>query len=75
MLTIIFEGHGGERNGYLRDHNIETFLIIPSDKYRDVSLISNTIFSLILNWSTRKKKEKRKKSLRVKSFSHENANE
>nr|CAH0106081.1 unnamed protein product [Daphnia galeata] len=28
-------GHGGERNGYLRDHNIETFLIIPSDKYRD----------------------------------------
>lgn len=30
-------GHGGERNGFLRDHNIETFLIIPSDKYRDVN--------------------------------------
>ncbi|XP_047100932.1 adenylate cyclase type 5-like [Schistocerca piceifrons] len=22
-------GHGGERNAYLRDHNIETFLIVP----------------------------------------------
>lgn len=32
-------GHGGDRNGYLRDHNIETFLIIPSDKYRDVSTL------------------------------------
>jgi adenylate cyclase 5 len=30
-------GHGGERNAYLRDHNIETFLIVPADTYRTVS--------------------------------------
>jgi len=30
-------GHGGERNAYLRDHNIETFLIVPADTYRVVS--------------------------------------
>jgi hypothetical protein len=30
-------GHGGERNAYLRDHNIETFLIVPADTYRAVS--------------------------------------
>ncbi|XP_069690634.1 adenylate cyclase type 6 isoform X2 [Periplaneta americana] len=27
-------GRGGERNAYLRDHNIETFLIVPGDTYR-----------------------------------------
>ena len=27
-------GHGGERNSYLRDHNIETYLIVPGDTYR-----------------------------------------
>uniref|UniRef100_A0A1B6DUR8 adenylate cyclase n=1 Tax=Clastoptera arizonana TaxID=38151 RepID=A0A1B6DUR8_9HEMI len=27
-------GRGGERNSYLRDHNIETFLIVPSDTFR-----------------------------------------
>jgi hypothetical protein len=30
-------GHGGERNAYLRDHNIETFLIVPADTCRTVS--------------------------------------
>lgn len=24
-------GNGGERNAYLKDHNIETFLIVPDD--------------------------------------------
>ncbi|XP_047740050.1 adenylate cyclase type 5 [Hyalella azteca] len=28
-------GHGGDRNAYLKTHNIETFLIVPSDEYRD----------------------------------------
>lgn len=28
------EGHGGERNGYLKDHNIQTYLIVPGDTYR-----------------------------------------
>lgn len=32
-------GHGGERNSYLRDHNIETFLIVPANTYRTVSSI------------------------------------
>ncbi|XP_063224763.1 adenylate cyclase type 6 [Bacillus rossius redtenbacheri] len=27
-------GNGGERNTYLRDHNIETYLIVPGDTYR-----------------------------------------
>nr|CAD7440031.1 unnamed protein product [Timema bartmani] len=27
-------GNGGERNSYLRDHNIETYLIVPGDTYR-----------------------------------------
>ncbi|XP_022249771.1 adenylate cyclase type 5-like isoform X2 [Limulus polyphemus] len=27
-------GNGGERHAYLRDHNIETFLIVPDDKTR-----------------------------------------
>lgn len=24
-------GNGGERNAYLKDHNIETFLIVPDE--------------------------------------------
>lgn len=47
-------GHGGERNGYLRDHNIDSFLIIPSDKYRDVSTIRLVYHSI--NQSTHNKK-------------------
>jgi len=35
-------GYGGERNAYLRDHNIETFLIVPADTYR---VVSNTVGS------------------------------
>jgi adenylate cyclase 5 len=44
-------GHGGDRNAYLKTHNIETFLIVPSDEYRDVSDIyctSNIIFIVIV---------------------------
>ncbi|XP_046419665.1 adenylate cyclase type 6 [Neodiprion virginianus] len=29
------EGHGGERNPYLREHNIQTYLIVPGDTFRD----------------------------------------
>ncbi|XP_055909103.1 adenylate cyclase type 6 [Eupeodes corollae] len=28
------EGKGGERNSYLKDHEIETYLIVPGDTYR-----------------------------------------
>lgn len=31
------EGRGFERNSYLKDHQIETYLIIPGDTYRTVS--------------------------------------
>ena len=30
-------GYGGLRNAYLKDHNIETFLIVPDDTSRVVS--------------------------------------
>ncbi|XP_067217239.1 adenylate cyclase type 6 isoform X2 [Linepithema humile] len=29
------EGHGGERNAYLKDHNIRTYLIVPGDTFKD----------------------------------------
>lgn len=29
------EGNGGERNTYLRDHNVQTYLIVPGDTFRD----------------------------------------
>ncbi|KAF2894357.1 hypothetical protein ILUMI_11816, partial [Ignelater luminosus] len=27
-------GYGGDRNSYLKDHNIDTYLIVPQDSYR-----------------------------------------
>lgn len=30
------EGRGSERNSYLKDHQIETFLIVPGDTYQQV---------------------------------------
>ncbi|XP_039303095.1 adenylate cyclase type 5 isoform X2 [Solenopsis invicta] len=29
------EGNGGERNTYLKDHNIRTYLIVPGDTFKD----------------------------------------
>lgn len=29
------EGRGGERNAYLKDHNIRTYLIVPGDTFKD----------------------------------------
>ncbi|XP_014486082.1 PREDICTED: adenylate cyclase type 6-like [Dinoponera quadriceps] len=29
------EGRGGERNAYLKDHNISTYLIVPGDTFKD----------------------------------------
>ncbi|KAF5296799.1 hypothetical protein FQA39_LY12317 [Lamprigera yunnana] len=29
-------GNGGDRNSYLKDHNIDTYLIVPKDSYRAV---------------------------------------
>lgn len=36
------DGKGHERNSYLKDHQIETYLIIPGDIYRLVSLLYAT---------------------------------
>ena len=30
------EGNGGDRNSYLKEHNIKTFLIIPPDNFHEV---------------------------------------
>lgn len=38
------DGKGYERNAYLKDHQIETYLIIPGDTYRLVSLYLNTLY-------------------------------
>lgn len=32
------EGRGHERNSYLKDHQIQTYLIVPKDNYRTVSI-------------------------------------
>lgn len=32
-------GHGDERNAYLKEHNIKTYLIIPKNKTNDSSKI------------------------------------
>lgn len=32
-------GHGEQRNAYLKDNNIETFLIVPDNTSRVVTLI------------------------------------
>lgn len=29
------EGNGGERNSYLKEHNIKTYLIVPGDTFKD----------------------------------------
>lgn len=42
-------GKGGERNSYLRDHNIETFLIVPSDTFRMVRLINSIHTTLFIS--------------------------
>lgn len=28
------EGHGGERNAYLKENNIKTYLIVPEDSFK-----------------------------------------
>ena len=30
------EGNGGERNQYLKEHNIKSYLIIPPDNFHEV---------------------------------------
>lgn len=46
------DGKGDERNSYLKDHQIETYLIIPGDIYRLVGIRIQYVFR-------RRKKEQR----------------
>ncbi|CAL4066484.1 unnamed protein product, partial [Meganyctiphanes norvegica] len=39
-------GLGGERNHYLKDHNIQTFLIVPDDEYRDHHAKKTSMYSM-----------------------------
>lgn len=39
FCALLFQlpGHGCDRHSYLKDHQIETYLIVPGDTYRQVS--------------------------------------
>jgi len=41
-------GKGAERNSYLKDHQIETYLIVPGDIYRPVSEVSQFILIFLI---------------------------
>ena len=32
------EGNGGDRNQYLKDHQIKTYLVVAPDEFHDVSI-------------------------------------
>ena len=34
-------GNGAERNQYLKEHNILTYLVVPPDEFCDVSIVSH----------------------------------
>lgn len=40
------QGNGNERNSYLKDHQIETYLIVPGDIYRPVRVKFSMSFKL-----------------------------
>lgn len=42
------EGNGCDRNSYLKDHQIQTFLIVPGDIYRPVSVFVYFSFTQII---------------------------
>ncbi|XP_047480238.1 adenylate cyclase type 5-like [Penaeus chinensis] len=39
-------GNGGERNHYLKSQNIETFLIVPDEEYRDYNVKKTSMYSM-----------------------------
>ncbi|KAF2368726.1 Adenylyl cyclase class-3/4/guanylyl cyclase [Trinorchestia longiramus] len=39
-------GYGGDRNAYLKTHNIETYLVVPSDEYRDHHAKKTSLYSM-----------------------------
>lgn len=51
QYTVV-EGKGSERNVYLKDHQIETYLIVPKDDLRTVSLVLKAHVQTMINIST-----------------------
>ena len=45
---LVEEGNGGDRHPYLKEHNIQSYLIIPPDETHEVSLSP-----FIFTWGTR----------------------
>lgn len=43
-------GYGGQRNTYLKDHNIETYLIVPDDTSRVVQILYFPMFFLLCHF-------------------------
>ena len=47
------EGNGGDRNQYLKDHQIKTYLVVAPDEFHDVSVQEHNcdlnIYSISLN--------------------------
>ena len=45
------EGNGGDRNQYLKDHQIKTYLVVAPDEFHDVSVYPNycdlSIYSIL----------------------------
>ena len=41
------QGNGGDRNQYLKEHNIKTYLVVVPDEFNDVCIKSIVLFLLI----------------------------
>lgn len=44
----VVDGKGSERNAYLKDHQIETFLIVPKDSFRTVRFVATDSLELLI---------------------------
>lgn len=44
------DGHGYERNSYLKDHQIESYLIIPGEQYKTVRIIICFLLYKMINY-------------------------
>ena len=42
------QGNGGDRNQYLKEHKIKTYLVVVPDEFNDVGIKSIVLFLLIM---------------------------